>query len=102
MYTISFDFNRALQQAARLDELAAQLSSLSGNQFSGTLQQVSHNWKSDSASKYIQKGARLQGNMGKTVKDLQITANNIRITARRIHEAEMEAKRLADQRTSRG
>ena len=54
--TITFNFNRAMQQARELDEIAANLSNLATSDFEGTLQNISMNWKGENARKYLIKG----------------------------------------------
>lgn len=96
--TLEFDFTLAMRQAQQLDELADELATLADGRFAGTMQQVAGNWKSDAAGRYLQKGATLQGNMGKTAQELKAAASNIRLAARRIQEAEEAARRLAEER----
>lgn len=94
-FSIEMDFNQAMRQADRLDELAEQLRSLSDNKFNGTLQNISSGWKGENATAYLAKGTTLKGKMTSTAGELSGIASDIRTIARRVYEAEMRALELA-------
>ena len=96
--SIEFDFKQALSQADRVEQIADSLSKLSGNKFEGTMQNLSINWKGESANKYLAKGERLQGKMNVTANDLRRIASDIRRIARNLYNAEMAALEIASQR----
>lgn len=96
--TIKINFQRAMQQANTLDQIAEDLSRLSSNEFSETMQLVSTNWKGNNANIYLQKGSRLQNDMNETVRQLRNIASEIRKIAKRVHDAEMAALAIAEQR----
>lgn len=96
--SIVMDFEAARRQARELDEVAGDLSSLSGRQFEGTLDQLALNWTGDNSVKYINKGRTLQGNMDKTSQSLREVADAIRQIAEAVYEAEMEAWERAHDR----
>lgn len=96
---IEFDFKQALRQADRIDTIASNLSELSGKEFGGSLENLSANWKGDNASIYMAKGNRLQEQMNGTAKELHAVAADIRVIARRLYNAEMNAWRIANSRT---
>lgn len=93
--TITFNYNRAMQQASELDEIANSLSNLTTSDFEGTLQNISVNWKGENARQYLKKGERLQTDMRSTVRSLHSVASEIRTVAKRIYDAEMYALALA-------
>ena len=95
---INFNFNRAMQQAAELDDIADSLSRMSKHDFEGTMQNISANWKGENSRKYLNKGERLQGNMNSTVNSLHGIASDIRSVARKMYEAEMRALDIATAR----
>lgn len=97
-YQIQMDFNRAKQKAQDLDNIANDLSRLSGTDLRNTLDGLSHDWKGDNANKYIQKGYTLKNSMDNTVKNLRNVASTIRTIAQNIYNAEMEALRIAEER----
>lgn len=96
---IEFNFRTALGQADKLDNIANNLSRLSGAKFGGTLQNLSSNWKGENASLYLEKGSRLQEKMNGTAEELHSVASDIRTIARRLYDAEMAALALASDRT---
>lgn len=93
--TITFNFNRAMQQARELDEIAANLSNLATSDFEGTLQNISMNWKGENARKYLIKGENLKSDMRSTAGFLRGVASDIRAVAKRVYDAEMQALAIA-------
>lgn len=89
-HEIKMDYEKAKQQADKLDEAARELDKLQSQNFNNTLQQISVNWKGIPASAYLQQGRKLQGNIKTTASELRNIASAIRTIARRIYEAEME------------
>jgi WXG100 family type VII secretion target len=97
-HAIEMDFDKANRQAKELDDVASSLNKLSGTQLEDTLTQLGQNWTGDNASKYLAKGAELQGNIVKTADAIQEVADAIREIAEEIYEAEMEAWERAHNR----
>lgn len=97
-YQIQMDFSRANQKASDLDNIANDLSRLSGTDLQNTLNSLSNDWKGDNATLYIQKGFSLKENLDETVKSIRNTASTIRSIAKNIYDAEMEALRIAEER----
>lgn len=97
--SIEFDFQQAKRQADALDQLANRLSQLSGRDFAEAMQDISTSWQGQNARLYLSKGSKLQGKMNESVKALHTVANNIRTVAKRMHDAEMNALRIAESRT---
>lgn len=87
-----------MQEADRIDSIAARLSDLSQRKFGNTLQNVSVNWKGDNSVIYINKGRELQRNMNGTAAEMRDVASNIRKVARQLYRAEMAALQIAQQR----
>ena len=99
--TITFNFQKARQQADRLEEIASQLTRLTATEYAGAMQNIAANWKGENASAYLEKGARLQGDMEETAKSLHNVASEIRVVAKRIYDAEMAALAIAEARNYR-
>ena len=70
----------------------------SDNKFEGTMQNLSLNWKGESANRYLAKGERLQGKMNVTANELRRIASDIRRVARNLYNAELAALEIASQR----
>ena len=97
--TIEFNFRTALNQANKIDEIADNLSRLSGTDFGNVLQNLSAGWKGENASMYLSKGSILQGKMNTTSGSLHAVASDIRAIAKRLYDAEMAALAIAESRT---
>lgn len=97
-YTIEFDFQKALTQAERLEEIGQGLNTLADTRLYNILQDVSANWKGENASSYLNKGSVLQNRITNTGTSLKSIAEEIRSMARRIYEAEMRNLEIAEER----
>ena len=97
---IYFNYNRAVRQAAQLEEISRDLKNAADNDLENILGDISRAWKSDSAPQYISKGQKVKTDIGTTAKTLKETARAIRIIADRIRIAELEAWRIANERNS--
>lgn len=97
---IYFNYNKAVQQAGQLDDVARQLKQAADRDMEGILNDVYRVWKSDSAPQYIQKGQKVQGDIGTASKNLSQIAKAIRTIAQRVRDAELEAWRIANERNS--
>lgn len=95
---IYFNYNKAIEQANRLDDVAKRLTAAANVTMAGILSDVHKAWKSDSAPAYIKKGEKVEQDMGTTAKNLREIAQAIRIIAQRIRDAELEAWRIANER----
>lgn len=97
---IRFDFQNAMQQAQKLDELANDIDRRVANKLDETVQSVHAAWKGDSATLYIGKTQELRRQVQQTARTLRDTAEDIRRIARRIYEAEVRALEIAQSRNS--
>ena len=96
---IQMDFAQARKRADEIDEIAANLRTLARRDLGDTVQELSSAWRGDNARMYLSKASRLQEDIAKTSGELQNIAGNIRTVARKLYEAEMEALRIATQRS---
>lgn len=96
--SIRFDFEKSKREAAKLEEAAAQLKKLANNTMDSSLNQLASGWKGESAAAYIGKARIVEKNILTTANDLFAVAASIRKTAQKIYNAEMEAKRLAEEK----
>ncbi len=99
--SIEFDFAQACRQASELEEIAGEIRTLANQKMSNSMQQLSANWKGDSASAFLKKNDLLRDDIADTAETLYSIAASIRTVARRIYEAEMAAKRLAEEIASK-
>lgn len=96
---IQFNYNQAIAQANQLDLIAKNLKKAANKDLEQILNDVNRAWKSDSTQAYIKKGQKVKGNMGISAKNLNQIADSIRSIAKRIRDAELEAWRIAHERT---
>lgn len=99
---IQMNYQKAKEQANRLDEIAKDLTNTANNQLGGALNGINSAWKSDTASAYIKKGKAVQEQLKKRADELRKTASAIRTIARNTYNADMAAYRLAIQRRYKG
>lgn len=95
---IEFDYNTALQQADKLNEIAEGLKH-SSKTIGETMTALNSGWQGESASAYIIKGQSLKEKVSDTSKDLSNAADKIREIAKKIHDAEMLALEIATKRS---
>ena len=95
---IEWNYIQAKKQAAKLEEQADMLKRLSDVQLDETLQELSWNWKGDSASAYLCKGEKIKCEIRSMVEELRKTAEVIRSSAERTFKAEMKAREMAKKR----
>ncbi len=100
-FQISMDFQKAKNQANRLDDAARSIRRES-NRFTNCRNDVASAWTGDNASKFTNKMGMVSEDLNKIASNLEKTADVIRKNAKTIYDAEMEAKRIADQRTYGG
>ena len=94
--TINFNYQKAMRQAAQLEDLANQLKRIANSDVDSALDQVAGSWKGDSANIFLQKGNKAKNDLIQSAKQLQNTANAIRSAARALRAAEIRAKQIAD------
>ena len=94
--TINFNYQKAMRQAAQLEDLANQLKRIANSDVDSALDQVAASWKGDSANMFIHKGNKAKNDLLQSAKQLQNTANAIRAAARALRNAEIRAKQIAD------
>ncbi len=95
---IQIDFERAMGQAAELEEAASEMRRAANRDFEVLLQDISSAWKGEAATDYIRKGRLLKERICKNADDLSKVAAVIRNTAQRYYDAEMRSREIAEQR----
>ena len=96
---IYFNYNQAINQARRLEDIARNVERLSNNDMNNTVSEIQTAWQSDSSRAYISKAQRVQGNIVKDAAKVRKVASTIRDTAERIKNAELAALEIAERRT---
>lgn len=93
--SIEMNLKMAIEKANQIESVASRMASLANSKFDDIMQNLSWNWKGDSASRYLNKGNVLKGNINKTASELRAIAREIKAEARRIYEADMAALEIA-------
>ena len=94
--SIEIDFNKAMELAGQLDDIAAYIEGEINSVLSGSLQEIAGNWKGSNAEKYIAQGGILEDRLQTDIAEYRQAAQDIRDTAKRYYEAEMAAISLID------
>lgn len=97
---IYFNYRLAIEQAKQLDSIASNLTKAADNTLQDVLHDVHNAWKSDSSQQYIKKGEKIGEDTHSTVVNLRSIADTIRTIAERTKQAELEARRIANERQS--
>jgi uncharacterized protein YukE len=95
--TINFNFSQAKVQAQRLEAIAYEMKRTANLNFDQALSGLSIGWKGESATQYIRKAQHVRNDILNTAHDLEAVAASIRRVAQKIYNAEMEAKRIAEE-----
>ena len=98
MYDINMDFSKANTQAAQLEAIAKDLTTLANSSLEECMTGVKTNWTGSNAGSYVKKGEKLQENIKQSAKNLNTIAGTIRQIAKKTYEAEKAAYELAQQR----
>lgn len=97
---IKLNYQQAIRQASRLEDIAGKLENLSSNKLSNTVGTLKQAWQSDSSSQYYNKVDKVQGDINTTAKQVRKIANSIRTTADAVRNSEMKAVEIAKTRSS--
>lgn len=98
--SIQIDFDEACAQAKKLEDCAEEMKRLANQKLANTLKEMSTSWKGESAAAYFAKADTVRKNIAATSEFLCSIANSVRTQAKRTYDAEMEALRLAEQRSA--
>jgi len=96
---ILFNYHQAIRQAEKLDNVANNLSRLSGDRMESTIGTLNSAWQSDNSPQYIRKVQKVQTDITKSADKLRKIAGAIRTTAEAVRNAELRALEIAKQRT---
>lgn len=92
--SIEINFSGAMAKADALEQIADEMLRSVNNEYEGAMQMVNAGWKGGNAETYLAKGSKLEGQMRTTINQLRQAAEEIRRSARRTYNAEMEALRI--------
>lgn len=85
---LTFDYNRTMQQAARMEESLYEMKSLVTSNYARIMDDIGAAWSGESSRQYLMNCAELRGEMEKTIGEIDELINKIRTTACKIKRAE--------------
>ena len=97
---IKMNFAKAREDAARVDQIAATMRNLSRGKLESSMNNLSGTWTGNNSRQFLKKERQLQTDIEQTVRSLNDIADDIRIVAQRVYEAEMRAYQIATRRRS--
>ena len=96
---IKLNYREAMQQARDLDTLAGKIRNTANQKVEESMQLLSSGWKGNNASEFLKKYSELKRQILESADELSSIADDIRTTARIIYNAEMEAVRIANNKS---
>ena len=93
----SFDFERALRDAGRLDELSIALAKASAEE-ENILKTLTQNWEGKQAEAYAAKGRALHTEMESSAKTLRTLAEEVRQIVEEVRRLELLNAQVAETR----
>lgn len=94
--SIQFNYEQAIGQAKKLEQLADELKTLANTNLDNTLSELSSNWSGESASAFLSKAEKAKSDILSNVKQLYDAASVVRESAENLRKAELIAKRMAE------
>ena len=91
---INIDFNKARQQADKLEGIANELEKLTGNDYEAAMGQLREGWKGDAADQFLSKGGVLEEDLRTTVTKIREVVNSIRTTVTKVEKAQAQAQAI--------
>ena len=89
---INIDFNKARQQADRLEALANELDNLTQNDYVSAMEQVRSGWKGEASDQFLAKGGVLENDLRGTVENMRKVVANIRDMVTKVERAQQLAQ----------
>ena len=92
-YQIKMDYNRAIQQANKLEKIGGEVERLAQKSMEDCLRKIASDWKGDASNQY-----RVTNDLTKLGKELKKTAETVRKIAKKTYETEKHAIEIAKKR----
>lgn len=96
---IIMDYNRVMGLADQLDSLAGKLKQEVDGTVRGTLDSLRVAWQGENSELFMSRSYDFISNAASSADSLQSFAYSIRSNAQRVYNAEMEALRIAEERS---
>jgi WXG100 family type VII secretion target len=94
---LNFNYDKARQQAQRVEETADQLRALANNQMANAIASINASWDGESSNLFLRHCEETRARMLTRANELTEIASRIRKVAQILHDAEMEAKRKMEE-----
>lgn len=95
---IRLDYSKANAVADQLEEIAVRLVKMNNGELEQTSNKIRVSWDGENAYRFLDKYSATREEIIKTVSDLKITAEKIRVMAKNTYDAEMQAIQVARKR----
>lgn len=96
---IIMDYNRVMGLADQLDSLVGKLKQEMDGTVRGTLDSLRSAWQGENSELFMSRSYDFISNAASSADSLQSFAYSIRSNAQRVYNAEMEALRIAEERS---
>lgn len=96
---IIMDYNRVMGLADQLDSLAGKLKQEVDGTVRGTFDSLRTAWQGENSELFMSRSYDFISNVASSADSLQSFAYSIRSNAQRVYNAEMEALRIAEERS---
>lgn len=96
---ILFNYNQAMKQASKLEDVARQLDKLAADKIESAMGTLKASWQSDNSSQYYIKVEKVQNDMKTTAGKIKAAARSIRTSSEAMKQAELRALEIAQSRT---
>ncbi len=97
--TIEFEFNRAIENANRLQEIADEIKSLSSSEIESAFETIRAGWEGESSVLFLSKGELLGQKVSEVADDVRKAADSIRRIAKKLYDAEKAVVEIAKSRS---
>lgn len=92
--TINIDFVKARNQADAIERLANEMEAMVSNDYEPAMNQVKAGWTGPSSVAYLNKGAKLEGDLKDTVQRMRQVAGEIKNAVSILEKAQKEAQQI--------
>lgn len=99
---INFDYNKTMQQAARLEEITQDLLAVSNKRMAASIDNIGAAWSGAASKEFLNYFKRMQEDVRTKANVLQKTAQTLRTVAKTMKTAEENAKSIVSNGLARG
>jgi uncharacterized protein YukE len=93
----NFNYDKAIEQARRVENVAAELRGLANNKISGAIASVNAAWSGEAANQFLRHCEETKRRVYVKADELYDIAQRVRNVAKILHDAETEARRKMEE-----